>query len=503
MLSPLCLVLLQLRPEMSPIWYYGVGASRGLVNWIAVALSALSDVMPPKWRAPSFGLLLAGFSLGFAMAPTLALFLGHFHVSVLSLVVLLLGFVVTVTFFPETLPPQSSLAARLSREAQVDGLSPREKLWWNIKRPLWELSILNRSRLFRLLSLLAFFSGVVSSGDQTLLIYYIEERIGFDDRDIAVLFFMMGILGIFVQAFVLKILNDAIGERLVITVCFILGSIHNVMYGLAKNKATIFLAVAVSSFVGMSFPTISAIKSNNVVSRQMSKVRSLVLFEASANDTRLFATERVRAGSNSRGALFPPGSRLWSRTYGYAIRLQLHERRCILGPGIHVCRCGGYHDDCGCLCVRAPQRPSQLQETGRSSSRGFIKTRRRAAFLKYTSAVNFSKALSTLLQGAIASNTRLGSALTPQAINIHTKRLKRVNRFSYMIIYFSNRDLPWHTPLIIPNSYMGLPHTLRRRSERGVACICLLPPSSKLCELPSMSKLDQQSNVLLVLGCKI
>lgn len=79
------------------------------------------------------------------------------------------------------------------------------------------------------------------------------------------MFLIMGILGIFVQGVVLKILNDAIGERWVVTVCFILGSIHNLLYGLAQNKATIFIAVAISSFGAMAFPTISAIKANNVV----------------------------------------------------------------------------------------------------------------------------------------------------------------------------------------------------------------------------------------------
>ena len=37
-------------------------------------------------------------------------------------------------------------------------------------------------------------------------------------------------------------------------------------YAMALNKATIYMGVAIGSFVGMSFPTISAIKSNNVVS---------------------------------------------------------------------------------------------------------------------------------------------------------------------------------------------------------------------------------------------
>lgn len=79
------------------------------------------------------------------------------------------------------------------------------------------------------------------------------------------MFSIMGILGIFVQGVVLRFLNDAIGERKVVILSFVLGVVHNLLYGLAKDKGTIFLSVAISAFVGMSFPTISAIKSNNVV----------------------------------------------------------------------------------------------------------------------------------------------------------------------------------------------------------------------------------------------
>jgi len=164
-LSPLCLVLIQLDPEMSPFWYYGAGALSGLFSWFAVALSALSDVMPPRWRAPSFGLLMAGFSLGFALAPSLALFLGHFRVSVMALTTMLASLLVVVFLFPETLPPEVAVEARDVREEQMEGLSTTKKVLWTVYRPIWELSILNRSRLFRLLSSLAFFSGMVSSGE--------------------------------------------------------------------------------------------------------------------------------------------------------------------------------------------------------------------------------------------------------------------------------------------------------------------------------------------------
>jgi Na+/melibiose symporter-like transporter len=108
---------------------------------------------------------------------------------------------------------------------------------------------------------------------RTLLIYYIEERLGFDDRDVAAMFLLMGVLGILVQSVLLKPGNDCLGERKVVMAAFILGMIHNVCYGLAKTKWVIFVGVAISAFVGAAFPTISAIKSNNVVRRTKSSYR--------------------------------------------------------------------------------------------------------------------------------------------------------------------------------------------------------------------------------------
>jgi len=273
-LTPLCLVLLQLIPTMSPTWYYSANAMTGLVNWIAVALSALSDVMPPKWRAASFGMILAGFSLGFALAPMLALMLDHFHVSLLSLSMITIGFFNTVVFFPETLPPETAAESARCRalELQTVGTGWR-RAFWTVQRPVRELSILNRNKLFRLLSSLAFFSGMVTSGDQTLLIYYVEERLDFNDHDIAIMFMLMGILGILVQGVFLKPINDCLGERLVIVFAFVVGALDNTLYGLAKNKITIFIAIGLSAFCGMAFPTISAIKANNVAENEQGRIQ--------------------------------------------------------------------------------------------------------------------------------------------------------------------------------------------------------------------------------------
>ena len=321
LLAPACLVLMHFVPAMHPGYYYAASATTGLVNWIAVALSALSDVMPKPWRAPSFGLLLAGFSGGFAFSPLLALTLSHRGVSILSLTLLVGAFFYALLRMPETLPAEVAAQAaqrRAAEAAALEAASPssdsdeggREgegegegedsarllplpspsaspsaspsvspSAWGDgsvgriLMRPFRELSILNRSRLFRLLSALAFFSGMSSSADQSLLVYYIEDRLRFGDRDVAILFLILGLMGIFTQAAVLKPLTERVGEKNVVIVAFLFGGCHNIMYGLAKTKGEVFAAVFLGSLTSMSFPTISAIKSNNVEEHEQGRIQ--------------------------------------------------------------------------------------------------------------------------------------------------------------------------------------------------------------------------------------
>lgn len=267
--------MIQMKPSMSPTWYYGVGTLSGIINWIAIALSALADVLPRQWRAAGFGLLLAGFSLGFALSPILATLFNHFQVSVVAASVLTVAWFVTVLFLPETLPAATSAAARQVREEQArqHNTTTRGRIFHALSRPVREISILNRNSFFRLLSCLAFFSGMVQTADQTLLIYYVEERLDFNDHDVAIMFMLSGILGILVQGVLIKPFNECFGERMVIMIAFILGAVDNFMYGVASSKATIFIATCFASFVGMSFPTISAIKANNVEESEQGRIQ--------------------------------------------------------------------------------------------------------------------------------------------------------------------------------------------------------------------------------------
>jgi Na+/melibiose symporter-like transporter len=100
---------------------------------------------------------------------------------------------------------------------------------------------------------------------QTLLVYYVEEQLNFQDQDIATMFLIFGILGVIVQGFIIRLINGCVGERIIVFISFVFGAIHNALYGVAHHKTTINIAIAFGSLSLMSFPAISAIKSNNVV----------------------------------------------------------------------------------------------------------------------------------------------------------------------------------------------------------------------------------------------
>lgn len=274
--SPLkVLVLIQVFDSIDPGWYYAASATGGIVSWISIALSSLSDVMPGKWRAPMFGLVLSGFSLGFALSPILAIFCTHFASSLFSLLLLLFSFIYSLFCLPETLSADQLAEARL-QHIEYSLRENESRLQFAIRgicRPFKELSILNRNNIFRLLSVLAFFSGMSTSADQTLLLYYVEDRLQFNDRDIATLFGLVGFIGIFVQGVVLKRITELIGERFVIVIAFICGATTNVLYAFANTKTMIFVAVVISTFTGMSFPTISALKSNNAEESEQGRIQ--------------------------------------------------------------------------------------------------------------------------------------------------------------------------------------------------------------------------------------
>jgi len=71
----------------------------------------------------------------------------------------------------------------------------------------------------------------------------------------------------------LKYVNECVGEKMVIAISFTVGAIHNAVYGFAHSKLLIFTATAFGTLTEMSFPTISAVKSNIVDETEQGRIQ--------------------------------------------------------------------------------------------------------------------------------------------------------------------------------------------------------------------------------------
>jgi len=370
------LFLVEYIPNLNPWWYYTCHAGTGFISWMAIALSALNDVLPPEFRAPGIGLLFAGFLFGISFAPTLGILItNRSHLCLLSFGVTLVGFLLTVFYVPETVKPhmaaeqkqrrcqreklveeqdlkiRSQLQQRQDRQQQDDNhylssfwcslrrfyygsswYSIKLKLVWRnlIVRPIQEMSILNRNTFFRILSSLAFFTGMVTSADQVLLLYYLEDQLAFNQHDVSLMFLIIGISGMIVQVFVMKPLNDRVGEKLVIAISFCCGSTVNFFYGVATHKTTIFAGLMLSCFTNMSFPTISAIKANNVEDCEQGRIQgALYSVKALASGVGpaflqfIYSKTKERDSSTDTLFGFGPGTMWYCASFLYLIAVGL------------------------------------------------------------------------------------------------------------------------------------------------------------------------------------
>jgi DHA1 family tetracycline resistance protein-like MFS transporter len=274
--SPAVLVLMQVIDSMDPVWYFVSFALVGVVNWVSIGFSMLSDVIPAEYRAASFGLFVSSFYLGFCLGPSCVLAIDHFAVSVLSLTTMLVALLVGWITLPETLPEQVA-ERNLVERTNLAATSFRKAML----RPIREMSILNRDTFFRLLTIAYFFSGMVHSSDRSLVLFYMEDQLDVRDGDLATMFFIMGIVGVVVQGVLLELLLTCLGEKGLLVVSFLSGTVHNLLYGLAKSKGIIYFALCLSQLTKTNFALVSSIASNNVSGNEQGRMQG-ALFALSA-----------------------------------------------------------------------------------------------------------------------------------------------------------------------------------------------------------------------------
>jgi len=144
-------------------------------------------------------------------------------------------------------------------------------------RPLLEMTILARDKTLILISSASFLQAVVYNTDASLVLFYIEEHLNVREDDIATMFLYMGLLGVLLQGIGLQPLVYALGEKGLLWVSFVSGSIHNLLYGIATNKFQITVALSLSQVTKLSYPLLSSLASQQVGNDEQGRVQGALL----------------------------------------------------------------------------------------------------------------------------------------------------------------------------------------------------------------------------------
>jgi len=168
---------------------------------VSTAQAYIADTSAPEHRAKNFGLIGAAFGLGFILGPAIGGILSHwslrapaFAAGATSFVAVALGY----RLLPESLPRERRVTARL----RLRDLHPFGHLGDAVRRP-------GIGRAFAAI----FGTGFAMAGLQSNFAVFTHARFGLGPQGNALLFTLVGVVGIFVQGGLLRRVPTAGRER--------------------------------------------------------------------------------------------------------------------------------------------------------------------------------------------------------------------------------------------------------------------------------------------------
>jgi DHA1 family tetracycline resistance protein-like MFS transporter len=270
-LSPISLLLIQIYHSIHPTWFFVAESLSSIIHILSIGFTQLTDVVAPHHRAAAYGMFFGAFMGGIAVAPFFAAMMSHIHVAVFSCLVRISALFIAVLFLPETLSLEKRTVNSQHQEKRRRGVV--QNSIHTMLRPFREMAILLRSTSLMLLATGAFLSKMVFSADVTLFFFYVESNLGVTDTDVAGMMFVTGLLGVLVQAVLLKYLISLLGERGLLLASFCSGTVHNLIYGLAPKKWMLYFGLCLSQLSNTNNPLISSLASKCVADTEQGRIQ--------------------------------------------------------------------------------------------------------------------------------------------------------------------------------------------------------------------------------------
>ena len=217
---------------------------------IATSYAYVADVTPPAERAARFGLLGAGFGVGFVLGPALGGLTGAidprlpFWIAAgLSLLNALYGFFV----LPESLPKE--------RRAAFE---------WRRANPVGALALLRSQTQLIALASVSFLSNLAHAALPSVGVLYMMHRYGWNARTVGFTMAGVGVSAIVVQGGVVGRAVKRFGERAALIAGLAFGVAGFANFGLAPTGLIFWLGIPLMALWGLANPASQGLMSHRV-----------------------------------------------------------------------------------------------------------------------------------------------------------------------------------------------------------------------------------------------
>jgi len=260
-LPQVALLFILLFPTFNPISYYIATAMTGISVYFFTAFAIMSDVTNPSDRVVAFSLLLVCGASAISLSQGIDILFGNVSSVAVSVGIAIFTLIFLVVFLPETVPAENmALAKSRYKEEQEEGVTLSKKIF----RTFYDISILNRSLLLRLVGVVLFLSFLVKAGVRTLFLFYMESQLGFTEQNVATYVFFNTFGGLLTQSIILNELVQRFGERKVIIIAMGCGALSCFIYEIARHPLLVYIGAVIFSLSGVDNATMSSILSYNV-----------------------------------------------------------------------------------------------------------------------------------------------------------------------------------------------------------------------------------------------
>ncbi|MCS7061991.1 MAG: MFS transporter [Anaerolineae bacterium] len=247
---------------------------------ISIAQAYIADVTPPKDRAKNFGLIGAAFGLGFIMGPALGGLLSQISLHAPAFAAAFLSFVTAAFgffFLPESLPPHQRKRAVIT----LAEINPVRQIGDTVQRAG-----------MRPVLLAIFAQNFAFAGLQSNFGVFTFQRFGLGPQENAALFTFLGVIGVFMQGFLVRrLVNRFSDQRLAVA-------------GLVIMMAG-FAATAFAPAVWALYPTMALVSIGNALATPT--LTNLVSKQAGAREQ-----GAVLGATQSVGSLTRIGGPMWA-----------------------------------------------------------------------------------------------------------------------------------------------------------------------------------------------